>query len=177
MQPIWVVMRGESLISAHTFRADAEAVADRLRSEDVSAADTSHPVRVETCDLRLHAPPGSRRPHSITQEAINALHRDWGLWTLAEMGTAHFLHVETYLAVPHEGILKFPSFQFTHERVLHQGFREAMNALRDNGWDDASIALWFVNPQASVGNWAPALVIRDDPKSVLRAARTAGHAM
>ena len=90
------------------------------------------------------------------------------------IGTTHFILVRHYLAVPHDGQLKFPALQFRPDlREQWPGFREVLAIFRDNGWDDASIFLWFTEPQGAVDGDTPALLLPTDPDAVIEAARNA----
>jgi len=173
MDPLWLVWRGQRLVGLYATREGAQAALDQAPTH--TDRDAPHPQteqgRIDPWTLaRPPSPP--IRDGVTTIDAIDAMAHDWGLLRLAEMGTGHFFHVETYLAVPHEGVLKFPAYQFTPERVLWPGFREAVNTLREGRWDDTSIALWFISHQGSADGEIPALVLRTDPHAVLKTAQS-----
>ncbi|CAN7246026.1 hypothetical protein [Knoellia sp. LjRoot47] len=100
---------------------------------------------------------------------LDYIHREWGLLNIPEMGTGHFLHLDTYLMVPYDNRLTCPAFQFDHERRLWPRFREALGALRDVGWDEFSITGWFASPQGAADGAVPADLIRSEPERVLDA--------
>lgn len=173
---VWLVFDNRSLLGAYLDRADADAAAKQIRARVVAerGEGAKYSVWAEACTVTV-SPGGRREPVDAQRDAIEKIEDQWGLYTLAELGTAHFLHVETYLAVPHDNVLKFPGYQFTMERTLYPGFREALNVLRGNGWDDTSIALWFASRQGAANGAIPAYLLRADPDAVVKAARAASN--
>ena len=65
-----------------------------------------------------------------------------------------------------------PGFQFDSDGTLLPGLSVALSTMRDAGWDDLSIALWFGSPQGSANGRVPAAVIRHDPVLVINAAHS-----
>jgi hypothetical protein len=180
MEVVWTVWKTWYLRGIYTSRPDAEAAADRLHAEQPSAdraAGLADGVRVEpwaVADSSANRWTGHRgaRPREVADE----IHKKWGLIPLNDLGTAHYFQIDRYLAIPYEGRLQFPAFQFTTGRELWPGFQEALRVLRESGWDDTSSALWFISHQHTLDASIPALCIRDDPDAVIRAAHTDSRA-
>ena len=87
------------------------------------------------------------------------------------VGTGHHLRIDTYLAVPSEGRLAFPRFQFNNAGELWPGFSDVLTVFRNGAWDDVSTGLWFISRQSRLDAVIPALMIREDPSRVLSLAQ------
>ena len=173
---IWLVRDGQALVGMYALRTDAERqVAERRVRHGVH--DDRDPqgwsVRMEPW---MVAPPSGLPPFERAgqqhQAILDMVDRDWGLLSIPEMGTGHYLHLDTYLVVPYNNRLTCPGFQFDHGRELWPGFRDVLRVFRDVGLHEFSITAWFVSRQGSADGAVPALLIRDEPERVLRAARS-----
>lgn len=178
MDVVWLVWDRQHLNGMFEDLADAKHRQTKARDElGVVSADDPRgwPVRIEP--WAIGPPSKPHRPRQAGQQrtqALDLVDRDWGLLAIPEMGTGHFIWLDTYLVVPHRNRLTCPAFQFDGSRELWPGFRDVLKVLRGAAWDDFSICMWFVSRQGSaVDGPVPALLIRDDPDRVLRAARRA----
>jgi hypothetical protein len=170
-----MVRDGQALLGVFAFRVDAERRAAEIRAEHSPRREDDpqgSSVRIEPWTI---APPsglppfeGAGRQHEAVLERVN---REWGLLEIMSMGTAHFVHFDTYLLVPYRNRLVAPAFQFDHWRQLWPGFRDVLKVFRDSGWDEFSITAWFVSRQGAADGDVPALLIRDEPERVLDAAQ------
>jgi len=70
-----------------------------------------------------------------------------------------------------KGVDHYPLFQFTADGQPLPAIRDILQAFA--GLTDWQIALWFLAPNAWLGNQAPMNVLQHDPEAVLRAARHA----
>lgn len=66
----------------------------------------------------------------------------------------------------------YAGFQFRQDGTVHPGASIAIKALRDAGWEDLSIAIWFSTPQGSANGRVPAAVLPHDPILVIDAAHS-----
>lgn len=178
MDVVWTLWRITNLRGIYTLRTDAEAAAERLRSDQPQADRKlciSDGVRVEPWAVFDPATETAERGFRA-RDVIHEIASKWGLISLQELGTAHCLRLDRYLAVPYQGRLQFPDFQFISlSREPWPGFAETLATLRNNGWDDVSSAIWFISHQHTLDADVPALRIRDDPDAVIKAARTLGR--
>ena len=110
------------------------------------------------------APPGDSGRHHRHQAGL-------GFLTIPELATGHHLRIDTYLAVPSEGRLAFPRFQFNNAGELWPGFSDVLTVFRNGVWDDVSTGLWFISHQSRLDAAIPALMICDHPSRVLSLAR------
>ena len=174
--PIWLVRDGQAVLGMYALRTDAERRVVERRAEN-GVQDERDPqgwsVRIEPWTV---APPSGLPPFERAgeqhQAILDMVDRDWGLWSIPEMGTGHCLHLDTYLVVPFNNRLTCPAFQFDHGRELWPGFRDVLRVFRDAAWDEFSITAWFVSHQGTADGAMPALLIRDEPDRVLAAARS-----
>lgn len=169
----WVVRDGLSLIGVFARKEDADRHANDMRIDRGIHRDDDPRgwlVRVEPWQI---VPPSHPPSHYKAVEQQRALldhvQREWGLLNIPAMGTGHFFLLDTYLVVPRNNRLTCPAFQFDHERSLWPGFREALQALRAEAWDEFSILGWFASPQGAADGAVPAHLIRSEPERVLHA--------
>lgn len=66
----------------------------------------------------------------------------------------------------------FPGFQFCQDGSLRPGLAVAIRVLRQAGWDDLSIAIWFSTPQGAANGRVPAAALPHDPMLVVEAAHS-----
>lgn len=176
MPIVWLVFDNRFLLGVYLDRVDADEAAKQIRDRVVAerGEGAKYSVWAEACAVTA-SPTRRPDPRETHLDAIDKIADQWGLHTLAELGTAHFFHVGTYVAVAHDDVRKFPGYQFTMARTLYPGFREALAVFRNNGWDDRSIALWFASRQGAANGAIPAYLLRSDPDAVVEAAHAASH--
>lgn len=172
---VWLVWDRMTMVGMYALRTDAERY-QRERRVNLGALDDRNPrwlqVRVEPWTI---APPSGLPPFekagSQRRAILERVDREWGLLDIPAMGTAHWLHLDTYLLVPRDNRLVCPAFQFDHWRELWPGFRDVLKVFRDAGADEFSIMLWFISVQGAADGAVPAVLIREEPERVLEAAR------
>ncbi|TPG17049.1 hypothetical protein EAH86_09745 [Pedococcus bigeumensis] len=171
---VWLVWDKQFLKGMFVVRDAAEQRSIEVRAER-GVVEPHDPqgfsVRVEP--LWVNVPPEHAAGHrnQVLRDAIDVIRRDWGLLNLPELGTGHHFRLDRYLAIPVDGRLTYPRFQFNDARELWPGFSDVLTVFRDAAWDDVSTSLWFISRQGSTGGDIPALVIQHDPDEVLSAAR------
>lgn len=171
---VWLVWDRQFLRGMFVVREAAEQRVVDVRAK-LGVVEPGDPqglsVRIEPWWVQVPAEYRAGHRNQVLRDAIEVIRRDWGLLTIPEMGTAHHFHLDRYLAVPVEGRLTYPRFQFNHEAEQWPGFTEVLRVFRDAAWDDVSTSLWFISRQGPTGGNIPALVIQHDPDEVLRSAR------
>lgn len=83
----------------------------------------------------------------------------------------------TAIALRRAGALAFPAFQFDPRTgKTYPALLPVFAAFRDAGWDQESVALWFVGPSGRLHGREPAGLISFDMETVLEAALDAAAA-
>lgn len=174
MAEVWMLWDRDGFEGVYASEDLAEQEADRLR-ERRGRALTWHAtnVWVERRDVLDFPVEGGLRRAELREEVARAVQR----WGVRDQGRA--LHpvqealVDQYLAVPYQGRLMFPIFQFESRGHLWDGFTDVLAVFRAASWDDRRTFLWFAQEQAALEWRCPAMVLRWKPEAVLVAAEAA----
>lgn len=172
MPEVWLLWEKTRLLGVFTSEDVVEREADERRSR--LAAALGHygvEVRTERHDIVDYPIPDADEHRRLRVAVADAVEQ----WPLLDEAEALLPVQEAvwdrYLMVPFEGRLWFPEFQFESIGMPWEGFRDVLRVLRDGGWADSRIFVWFTKSQVSMGGRMPASCVREEPEAVLAAAR------
>jgi hypothetical protein len=171
---VWLLWEWPFLRGIYASRDDADNVADALRAKLVKRAPFTHAVNVRVDERQVHAATSAKPdPARVRVRALTErIAKGWGLVSARDAQAGEIFAVERYLAVPHDGVLAFPAFQFGPDGRPTDEFVTVLAHLHDAGWDDIAIATWFATSNDVLDGQSPADAIGQRPAAVAMAAHT-----
>ena len=168
---IWLLWWNQYLLGVYADEEDCNEDAADVRR----AASTIEGGRGgQTIVTRERLNPGSSRAtraryELVRNRAVADLIETFGLVD----PTKHLADTDTRPVMVDLGVRRgYAGFQFNQGGAFLPGVSIAVRALRDAGWEDLSIAIWFSTPQGSVNGRVPAAVLPHDPMFVIEAAQS-----